>query len=82
MYVLGMGLSRRMCIKQLKSRYYARLNVHQNDQTCRINILNAIFLSELMSLNSSEISTHGKINFEVKNVQNGLGILLKTILKT
>ena len=27
-----MGLRRRKSIEQLKSRYYARLNVHQNDQ--------------------------------------------------
>ena len=29
----------------------------------------------------SEISTYEKIHFEMKNVQNALGILLKTILK-
>ena len=34
-----------------------------------------------MSLNCSEISTYEKMHFEVKNVQNDLGILLKTILK-
>ena len=28
-----MGLPRRIRIKKLKSHYYARLNVHQNDQT-------------------------------------------------
>ena len=32
MYVLRMGLHRCKSIKQLRSRYYARLNVHQNDQ--------------------------------------------------
>ena len=47
----------------------------------RINILNAILLSELMSLNSSEISTYRRMHFELKNVQNVLGILLKNILK-
>ena len=46
------------------------------------NILNAILLSELMSLNYSEISTYEKMHYELKNVQNVLGILLKTILKS
>ena len=45
-------------------------------------MLNAKFLSELMSLNCSEISTHEKMNYELKNIQNVLGILLETILKT
>ena len=35
-----------------------------------------------MSLNCSEISTYKKIHFELKNVQNVLGILLKTIQKS
>ena len=35
-----------------------------------------------MSLNCSEISTYEEMNFELKNVQNVLGILLKTILKS
>ena len=34
-----------------------------------------------MSLNCSEISTYEKMQFELKNVQNVLGILLKTFLK-
>ena len=34
-----------------------------------------------MSLNCSEISTCEKMHFELKNVKNVLGILLKTILK-
>ena len=46
-----------------------------------MNILNAILLSDLMSLNCSEISTYKKMHFEMKNVKNVLGILLKTILK-
>ena len=35
-----------------------------------------------MLLNCSEISMYQRIHFELKNVQNVLGILLKTILKT
>ena len=81
-----MGLPRRMYIEQLKSSYHAHLNVHKNDQTTnkkvRINILNAILLSELILLNCSEISTYEKMHYELKSVQNVLGILLKTILKT
>ena len=34
-----------------------------------------------MSLNYSGISTYKKMHFELKNVKNVLGILLKTILK-
>ena len=34
-----------------------------------------------MSLNCSEISTYKQMYFELKNVKNVLGILLKTILK-
>ena len=37
-YVLRMGLPRCMGIKQLKSLYYAPLNVQQNDQTTNKNI--------------------------------------------
>ena len=32
-----MGLRRRMHIGKLKIRYYARLNVHQNEQTTNKN---------------------------------------------
>ena len=32
-----MGLRRRMRIEQLKINYYARLNVHKNDQTTNKN---------------------------------------------
>ena len=35
----------------------------------------------MLSLNCSEIITYKKIIFELKNVHNVLGILLKTILK-
>ena len=80
-----MILRRRMHIEQLKRCYYARLHVHKNDQTTnkkgRINILNAILSSELMSLNCSVIGTYEKIHYELKNVQNFPGILLKTIQK-
>ena len=38
-------------------------------------------LSELMSLKYSEISMYKRIHYELKNVQNILGILLKNILK-
>ena len=34
-----------------------------------------------MTLNSSEISTYKKIHYEVKNVQNVLGVMLISILK-
>ena len=34
-----------------------------------------------MSLNCSEISMYEKMHFELKNIQNVPGILLKTILK-
>ena len=34
-----------------------------------------------MSLKCSEISTYGKMHYELKNVQNVLGILLKSIIK-
>ena len=34
-----------------------------------------------MSLNCSEISTYEKMNYELKNVQNVLDVLLKAILK-
>ena len=37
LYVLRIGLSIRMHIEQLKSCYYARLNVHQNDQITNKN---------------------------------------------
>ena len=53
-----------------------------------INILNAVLLSEQMRLNSSEfsmsyeLSTYEKMNYEPKNVQNVLGVLLITILKS
>ena len=43
--------------------------------------INAILWSELMSLNCSEISTYEKTHYILKNVQNVLGTLLKTILK-
>ena len=80
-----MGLCRCIRIEELKSRYYAYLNVHQNDQTTNKhsekNILNAILLSDRMSINCSEIITYEKIHFDLKNVQNVLGILLKAILK-
>ena len=46
-----------------------------------MNILNAILLSEIMPLNYSEISTYETMYYELKNIQNVLGILLKTILK-
>ena len=45
------------------------------------NVLNAILLSEKMTLNSSEISTYEKIHHELKNVQNVLGVLWIAILK-
>ena len=38
-------------------------------------------MSELISLEISEISTYEKMHYELKNLQNVLGILLKTILK-
>ena len=56
-------------------------------EVLKINILNAILLSEQMILNSSESSssyeliTYEKMNYELKNVQNVLGILLITIPK-
>ena len=37
LYVLIMGLPRRIRIKKLKSCYYAHLNVHQNDRTTNKN---------------------------------------------
>ena len=37
--------------------------------------------SEERRVDSSEISTYEKMYFELKNVQNVLGILLKTIIK-
>ena len=40
---------------------------------------NDIEPSELIT--SNELSTYKKMNYELKNVQNVLGILLKTILK-
>ena len=43
--------------------------------------LNAILLSEQMTLNSSELSTYEKMHYELKNVQNVLGVLLITIIK-
>ena len=33
-----------------------------------------------MTLNSSEISTYKKMHYELKNVQNILGVLLITVL--
>ena len=45
-----------------------------------INILNAKLLSEIMSFACSEIITYEKMHYEQKNVQNGLGVLLKTNL--
>ena len=46
-----------------------------------MDILNSIWLSELISLNCSEISAYEKKNFELKNVKNDLDILLKKNLK-
>ena len=40
-----------------------------------------MLLSELMSLNRSEISKYEKMHSELKSVQNFLGISLKTILR-
>ena len=37
MYVLRMGLRRCIRIEQIKSHYYACLNIHQNDQTTNKN---------------------------------------------
>ena len=44
--------------------------------------LNAILLSEQMTLNSSELSTYEKMHYELKNVQNVLGVLFITILES
>ena len=38
--------------------------------------INGILLSQLMPLNCSEISIYEKMHYELKNVQNVLGILL------
>ena len=38
-------------------------------------------LSEQITLNSFELSTYKKIHYELKNVENILGVLLITILK-
>ena len=57
------------------------------NKNSKINILNAILLGEEMTLNCSELSTHyelntyKKIDYELKNVQNVLGVLVITILK-
>ena len=51
------------------------------------HIKNATLLSEQMTLNSSELSTscelstYEKMNYELKNVQNILWVLLIAILK-
>ena len=56
-------------------------------EVLKIYILNAILLSEQMTLytsessSSNEFSTYKNMNYELKNVQNVLGVLLITILK-
>ena len=56
------------------------MNVRTYDRTIEQNWEQAQWI-RYYEVNWSEISTYENINFGLKNVQNVLGILLKTILK-
>ena len=74
-------MKRSKCSKLLIDTELSRTEVS------KINILNAILLSEQMTLNSSEscssyeFSTYENMNYELNNVQNVLGVLMINILK-